>query len=93
MSAHAHVNLLTETKDPACLDLISPTDAWNHMLLPLRMEQGRLICATTRETAAGAAALLGRNLSTPFDFVIAEAHLLEQFIAEQYEYEGVEIAE
>ena len=88
---YPHVNLLTEVIDDTCLHLIAPADAWENIVMPLRRENGHLVCASTRETVDSAALLLQRTLNQPFRFVLAELHLLEQFIAEQYAYEGVEL--
>ena len=93
MGEYPHVNLLTEVIDDTCLHLISPAEAWENIVMPLRVENGHLVCATTPGTVDRAALLLQRTLHQPFRFVLADLHLLEQFIAEQYDYEGVEIAE
>lgn len=87
------VHLAHEPFDPACLGVITAHQAWDHLVLPLRQEKGELVCATTRETLAGAIGLLHRCCPTPFRFVLAPVHPVEQFIAERYAYEGVEIAE
>ncbi len=80
--------------DRNCLFLLSPRDAWDQLILPLHFDADReLICVTTVESLPTAIAFLQRKLSVPFRFVLADLRLLEQFIAEQYDYEGVECVE
>lgn len=85
------VNLTHEASDPEVMDYVEVHDAWNHLVLPLRIEDGTLVCATTEETAATALAMLHKTLDRPFELVISEIRLLEQFIAERYAYEGVDV--
>ena len=85
--------LARERIDPGCLTLIEPHEAWDHAVLPLRIERGTLICATTYETLPAAMRLLQRRIYLPFRFVIAEIAPLEGFIAERYRYEGVPVAD
>lgn len=88
-----YVNLVRERTDDACLSLISARDAWECLVLPLRLDGGVLVCATTVETLPNAIELIQREVPNPFRFVIADIRLLEQFIAERYDFEGVEIIE
>lgn len=85
------VNLTKEDYDPASLSMVDVHDAWDHLVLPLWMDEGELLCATTEETAATALAMLHRTLEVPYRLVISEIRLLEQFIAERYAYEGVDV--
>ena len=85
------VNLVNETIDHDCLAILSAHDAWDYLVLPLRMENHELICATTVETLPQAIGLMQRAVDMPFKFVVTEIRPLEQFIAEQYDYEGVDI--
>lgn len=84
-------SLATETFDPQCLRMIAAKDAWDCLLLPIRWEDGELLCATTVETLPAAIELLQARLAHPFHFVIAEMRPLEEFIACLYAYEGVEV--
>ena len=80
--------------DRNCLYLLSPREAWDQLILPLHFDHDReLICATTVETLPTAIAFLQRRVSVPFRFVLADLRLLEQYIAEQYDYEGVDVVE
>ncbi len=83
--------LSTETHDPAVLGLISATDAWHSLVLPLRYEGDLLVVATTEETFESAVALLRRTTDRPVRLLLAEMRPLEQFIAERYGFEGVPI--
>ena len=85
----ARVNLTQEPSDPACLRMLTPEQAWDSLVLPLRVEKGELICATTEETLGDAIALVQRVVMMPVVFVLANIRPLEQFIAERYAYEGV----
>lgn len=85
--------LARERFDDSCLALIDAEEAWDHLVLPLRMERGTLVCATTYGTLPTAMRLLQRRVYLPFRFVIAEIGPLEGFIAERYSYEGVPVAE
>ena len=44
--------------DPECLKMISAKEAWDSLLLPIRWEDGELLCATTIETLPAAIELL-----------------------------------
>lgn len=84
-------SLATEHFDPQALRLISAKDAWDQLVLPIRWEDGELLCATTEETLPAAIAMLSAQLDCPFHFAIAEMRPLEEFIANLYAYEGVEV--
>jgi hypothetical protein len=87
----ADASLATEQFDEQCLRMISAKEAWDSLILPIRWEDGELLCATTVETLPGAIELLQQKLDCPFHFVIAEIRPLEEFIASLYAYEGVEV--
>ena len=84
-------SLATEHFDEQCLRMISAKEAWDSLILPIRWEDGELLCATTVETLPSAIELLQQKLVCPFHFVIAEMRPLEEFIASLYAYEGVEV--
>ncbi|MEM6749658.1 MAG: hypothetical protein AAF612_04220 [Planctomycetota bacterium] len=85
------VNLAYEPLEPAVRSVISAREAWDALVMPLRIEHGELVCATTQETYHTALNLLSRAYDGPTRLVIAGVRILEQFIAEQYGYEGVDI--
>lgn len=87
------VKLVDERLDEACLDLIQPRDAWESLVLPMRFEAGELLCATTVETLSNAIELIQRAVPQPFRFAFVDIRLLEQFIAERYHFEGIEVDE
>lgn len=88
----AEVRLSQTVTDTAVLDYLSARDAWDYVILPLAIEpDGHLLCCTTEETLSTAVAFLMRTLAVPFRFVLADVRPLEQYIAEQYHYEGVDI--
>lgn len=84
-------SLATETFDPQCLRMIAANEAWDNLILPIRWEDGELLCATAVETLPGSIELLQQKLDCPFHFAIAEMRPLEEFIACLYAYEGVEV--
>lgn len=86
-------SLANEQFDDQCLRMISPKEAWDSLILPIRWEGGELLCATTIETLPGAIEFLQRKLDCPFHFSIAEMRPLEEFIASLYSYEGVEVTD
>ncbi|MEM9790770.1 MAG: hypothetical protein AAF842_10235 [Planctomycetota bacterium] len=88
-----HVNLAHESIDPDALAALSASDAWDHMVLPLRLEGDELIAATTPAGLDDAVATLQQRLDRPFKLVLVEARPLEQFIAEAYGFEGVHLPE
>lgn len=84
-------SLATEHFDPQCLRMVSAKEAWDHLLLPIRWDEGELLVATTIQTLPAAIELLQAKLDCPFHFVLAEMRPIEQFIASLYAYEGVEV--
>ncbi|MEM6505620.1 MAG: hypothetical protein AAF711_09145 [Planctomycetota bacterium] len=84
-------SLASETYDPQCLQMLAAKQAWDNLILPVRWEDGELLCVTTVETLPGAIELLQQKLDCPFHFAIAEMRPLEEFIASLYAYEGVEV--
>lgn len=94
VDCHPRVNLFSEQVDESCIHLISATDAWEQMVMPLRIDDsGSLLCATTPHTIDQAAKVLKKKMSIPFHFVMADTHQLEQHIAEVYDFEGVEVGD
>ena len=86
------VKLTQTAHDPAALEYICARDAWDFLILPLAVEpDGHLLCCTTSETLGTALAYLTRTLAIPFRVVITDIRPLEQYIAEQYHYEGVDL--
>lgn len=83
------VRLTDQVFDEACLDFVEASDAWNNLVLPVRMEQGKLVCATTWETMESAADLLAMTCELPVKLLLCEARPIEQYIAELYDYEGL----
>lgn len=89
----SHVRLCQEQFDPNSLRVISAKQAWDALVLPLRTEAGELVCATTEETLPEAISLMQQEAYCNVRFVITEIRPLEDFIAERYAYEGVELTE
>ncbi|MEM7681419.1 MAG: hypothetical protein AAF288_05640 [Planctomycetota bacterium] len=85
------VNLAYEALEPAVRSIFLPREAWDALVMPLRIEAGELVCATTQETYHAALKLTETAYDGPVRLVITGVRLLEQFIAEQYGYEGVDI--
>ncbi len=87
------VSLASEAFDPQCLHLITPQQAWDNLVLPLRKANGELVCATAEETLSAAIDLMETATDQSYRFVLAEMRPLEQFIAERYSFEGVNCVE
>ncbi|MEL7088603.1 MAG: hypothetical protein AAGL98_09230 [Planctomycetota bacterium] len=88
-----HVKLSQTPHEPGALRYVPARDAWDYLILPLELEpDGTLLCCTTDETLPTALAYLMRSLRVPFHVVTADVRPLEQYIAEQYRYEGVDDA-
>ncbi|QQE12159.1 hypothetical protein JD969_01390 [Planctomycetota bacterium] len=88
------LNLFNETFDHDCLRLLPAEEAWKSLVLPIRIHDGSLICATTKSMLDDALSLLEKHVKdTPVKLTFVESHLLEMFIAERYGYEGVEADE
>ena len=85
--------LCQETFDPKALQLLSAREAWDTLVLPIRWEDGVLLCATTVETLTSAIDLLQRKYDQPYRFTLAEMRPIEEFIASMYAYEGVDVVE
>ncbi|MEM6551412.1 MAG: hypothetical protein AAF750_04710 [Planctomycetota bacterium] len=86
-------SLAAEPADPQCLRIVTAEQAWDSLVLPLRVEDGELVCATTLETLSSAIEMLESRTDQTFRFIIAEICQLEQFIAERYAYEGIAVIE
>ena len=87
------INLIEEQLDEQCLNMIEARDAWESLVLPMRYEGDELLCATTMETLPNAIELIQRAVAEPFRLAIVDIRLLEQFIAERYHFEGIEVDE
>ena len=86
-------DLARQRHDDRCLPIITPQEAWDALVLPLRLERGELVAATTHETLPQAIRLLQRAVFVPFKFIIVDVGPLERHIAQRYQFEGVEVAE
>ena len=90
--AAPHVKLTQTAHDAQALEYLAARDAWDYLVLPLAVEpDGHLLCCTTPETLSTALAFLMRTLAVPFRLVLSDVRPLEQYIAEQYHYEGVDV--
>lgn len=86
-----HGDLFREKRENNCLPVLSPRQAWENLVLPLRVEDGEMVCATTEETLAQALPLMMRASDLPCRYILVAVHAIEQFIAELYHYEGIEV--
>lgn len=87
------IKLCQETFEPDVLAVITAREAWDTLVLPIRVEDGELLCATTVETLPAAIELLSEKLDRPYRFALAEMRPIEEFIANMYAYEGVDVAD
>jgi type IV pilus assembly protein PilB len=90
VASHApDAELAMERFEESAAQLVQAAEAWETLVLPIRVVAGRLRCATTYETLTEALDLLQHRTSLPLDIVLAEVGPLERFISERYDYEGV----
>lgn len=80
-----HVDLACEPNDPSMLALLKPAEAFTRRALPLRLDAGVLIVASTITDLPEAAVLLGMRTGRPIEFVLADHRQLEHFILRRYE--------
>lgn len=67
-----------EACDPAVLDTVSPRQAWQFRIVPLRWDEGALVLATTRDHLQRALRFATNGIPFPVYFLIADpAHLAE----------------
>ncbi|MEM9416118.1 MAG: hypothetical protein AAGA29_11685 [Planctomycetota bacterium] len=85
--------LCKERFDPEVLSLFTAREAWDTLVLPIRMEDGELLCATTVETLSSAIELMQGKPGLAYHFVLAEMRPIEEFIANLYAYEGVDVVD
>jgi hypothetical protein len=78
------VNLLAEPRQQVAQQIILKDEAIYYGLLPLRTEQGELICATTEDCLPEAMAYLCSTIRIPTCFVLAEPGQLQDEILKTY---------
>lgn len=79
-----HVDLGAETHEDDALSAVPGRFAWASRILPLRFENGTLICATTAKALPDAMAALCERLDHPVTFVLAEEIQLKGYIMQRY---------
>ena len=86
------VRLSQMPHDPAALNYLTARDAWDYLLLPLQMQSdGTLLICTTEETLGASLTFLLKTLEVPFELVLSDIQAVEQYVAEQYRYEGLDL--
>ncbi|MEM9082114.1 MAG: hypothetical protein AAGB34_00855 [Planctomycetota bacterium] len=70
------------------LGMVSRRQAWQFRVVPLEIDHGHLVLATTREHLPRAVRFASRVLTLPCTFVIAEAHALGETLVERYPLGG-----
>jgi len=88
-----YIKLCRQEFDPEVLSLFTAREAWDTLVLPIRREDGGLLCATTVETLSSAIQLLQEKLDEPYHFALVEMRPIEEFIASMYAYEGVDVVD
>lgn len=79
-----HVDLPCEPSDGNLIHLLTRREAWMIRALPLRVENGELIVATTPTDLPEAMALLRQKVRWPVRFVLADRKQLEYFLMHRY---------
>jgi len=85
-----HVDLACEQHDPELIDLITAQQAWSMHLLPLRIEMGEVVVATTITDLPEAMSILQKKVDQPIRFVIPDRRQLERYIIERFGIVAVE---
>ncbi len=78
------VDLAGQVFDADAAGLVTAREAWQYRLLPLRYEDGVLVCASMLDRIADADAFIRARCSTDVRFVLAEPIQLEQKIMQRY---------
>jgi hypothetical protein len=84
-----HVDLACEPSDENLIHLLTAREAWLIRALPLRVEQGELIVASTVVDLPEAMGLLRQKVRWPIRFVVADRKQLEYFLLHRYAAEPV----
>jgi len=79
-----HVDLPGEPSDLNLVHLLTESEAWAVRALPLRVETGELIVATTVIDLPEAMALLRQKVRWPIRFVLADRKQLEHYLLQRY---------
>lgn len=80
----AHVDIAGQQPDERVLTLLRAQEAWRLCALPLRLDEGHLVVATTLETLPDAAAYFHVRSDLFVEFVIGEKLQIEQAIMQSY---------
>jgi|GEM_PF-6677387 len=83
------MQLHREAVNRQALSLVSADEAWDHLVLPMRYEDGELLAATTQSGLASGQALLAKRVVAGVRFFVCDPVPLEQCIACYYDYEGL----
>jgi len=84
-----HINPVLESFDPEVADRVSRRQAWQFGCLPIRMEGGELIIATTQGHLLRAVRFAGWSINDPVCFVLADQEQLEEALSARYPLPGV----
>ncbi|MFZ4750929.1 MAG: hypothetical protein ACOYMM_10545 [Phycisphaerales bacterium] len=76
--------------DDEARDLVVRRQAWQFGIVPLRLDDGYLIAATSRKQLPRAIRFATRVLGMPVQFEIAEDEELSQLLAHQYPIRGMD---
>ncbi len=71
-------------------DLVIRRQAWQFGIVPLRLDDGHLVAATSRKQLPRAVRFATRVLGMPAQFEVADDHTLEQLLAHQYPVRGMD---
>jgi len=84
-----HIDPLSESFDPEVADRVSRRQAWQFGCLPIRMEGGELIIATTQDHLLRAVRFTGWSINDPVCFVLADPERMEEALSERYPLPGM----
>ena len=75
--------------DDDARDLVIRRQAWQFGIVPLRLDDGYLVAATSRRQLPRAVRFATRVLGMPVQFEVAEEEILAQLLVHQYPMKGV----
>lgn len=78
------VDLAAEVFDDQVLDVVTAREAWQYRVLPLRYEDGVLLCASAIDRVDDAVLFIRERCTCDVRFVLVETVQLEQKIMQRY---------
>ncbi len=88
----AKVDLALYKPSPSALAVFSSREAWAYRILPLKLTETELVCATSSTRLPNAMAFAQIRSEVPVTFLVADVLQLEQYILSNYSVSPVTTA-